>query len=589
MITLQTLLPPDREICTEQPLYAHANGAFGFSQSRGVYLLGRGAELIFDTYFNAFDLNTWTRRCDLDDLYAEIAGVGQVGLYVWHVREGRSWDVIYSEVVTLASGAPHLIDLSSYADGSSSGVLFLTLKALDDEVTFEGGRFATHGQPKTLPELAISITTFRREKEVRRTVQRLEEFLEGFAYSDHIRVQVVDNGQSAEIETRGKVTVYSNANLGGAGGFSRGLLEAEAAGASHCLFMDDDASFHMENITRAYMLLAYAKNPATALSGAMITNTHKWRMWENGAWFDGSCHPMFNGVDLREAHEVFDMMHEADRFRTKPRYGGWWFFAFPIQFVRHYPFPFFVRGDDINFSLANEFEILTLNGVVSFQDDFSEKESAQTLYLDLRNHLVQHLTIDRLARSPLGTARVALFFIMRSLVRMHYATAEAQLMAWEDVMQGPQFFAENIDMAERRAIIKEMAEEEAWQPIDILDFEEQRRGIALKSRQMRHRWGMMTLNGHLVPWFRGSRLVLDANKRSNVFQTFGAREVTFLNTNRDKAYTVKHSKRRFFAIVWKMTRLIWRFNRDFSRIRAAYRDGYEPHTSKAFWRKHLTS
>jgi len=31
---------------------------------------------------------------------------------------------------------------------------------------------------------------------------------------------------------------------------------------------------------------------------------------------------------------------------------------------------------------------------VSFQEDFSEKESPQTLYLDLRNHLIHHLVVD---------------------------------------------------------------------------------------------------------------------------------------------------------------------------------------------------
>ncbi len=82
--------------------------------------------------------------------------------------------------------------------------------------------------------------------------------------------------------------------------------------------------------------------------------------------------------------------------RSPKIYGGWWFFAFPIKQVTRYPFPFFVRGDDINFSLANDFHITTLNGVVSFAEDFSDKESPMTLYLDLRNHMVQHLTLEKM-------------------------------------------------------------------------------------------------------------------------------------------------------------------------------------------------
>ena len=81
-------------------------------------------------------------------------------------------------------------------------------------------------------------------------------------------------------------------------------MEATKAGFSHCLFMDDDASFHMENIARTYMFLAFSKDRRNAVAGAMINNTHKWAMWENGAWFDGSCHPLYCGTDLRDRGQV---------------------------------------------------------------------------------------------------------------------------------------------------------------------------------------------------------------------------------------------------------------------------------------------
>jgi hypothetical protein len=397
----------------------------------------------------------------------------------------------------------------------------------------------------------------------------------------------VDNGQTADIKTRGPVTAFDNPNLGGAGGFARGLLEAEAADASHCLFMDDDASFHMENIARSYMYLALNSDPKAALAGAMITNTHKWRMWENGAWFDGSCHPLFNGTDLRHLGQVIAMEQEATLARHPTLYGGWWFFAFPIRAVTRHPFPFFVRGDDINFSLANDFNIHTLNGVVSFQDDFTEKESAQTLYLDLRNHLVQHLTVPEIRRNALGTARVAIYFTLRSLLRFHYSTAAVQLMAWEDVMQGPQFFEDNIDMSARRAVIKEMAADEAWKPVAELDLSEHRKGVATWAHRARHYWGTLTLNGHLLPFGGASRLVLDINRRALVIEAFGAARVSYLNTNRDKAYTVQRSRKRFFALIWQMLKLTLRFRREFDEVQDKYRNGYEARTSKGFWQKTL--
>ena len=590
MITLQNFLMPDPAICTEHPLYFRPVGDVGLSQGKGEVWLGRGAMVTFDTYFNLFNLTKWHRACTLDGLLLEVRGTGRVEVRVFQSIPDQSWEILHCEVTTLAEDAPHVADLSHYENRSVQGLVYVEVKALDSTgATVSGGRFMTgsarEATPGTLPRLAVSITTFNREKQVRETVARLEDFLKGFAFGDNIRVQVVDNGASAEIAASERVTPFANPNYGGAGGFARGLLEAEKAGCTHCLFMDDDASFHMENIARAYVFLALARDNEQAVAGAMINNTHKWAMWENGAFFDGSCHPMFCGVDLRNRDAVFGMERESAQLKPPTLYGGWWFFAFAISHVKHHPFPFFVRGDDISFSLMNGFSITTLNGVVSFQDDFSEKESAQTLYLDLRNHLIHHLVSDKLARSPLGTAKVAIRFIMRSMLRFHYESAAAQLLSWQDVMEGPAFFDRNIDMAARRATIKEMMQTEVWRDIDDPTLIPQRHRLTRWSHKWRHRLGIWTLNGHLVPFSarRWDRIVLGMGERGIVFPAFGAAEITYLNTTRTKAYTVRQSKMTFLRIGWEMFTTLMRFLREFESIKAAYREGYAAQTTRSYW------
>ncbi|MFY0312379.1 glycosyl transferase [Leisingera sp. D0M16] len=588
MITLQNVITPEPEICTEHSLYYHVQGAAGFSQSSGDFSIPRSSRLCFDTYFNLFNLGIWTAACDLQSLYAEVTGRGRAEVRVIHARSGRSWEVVYCEVTELSPESPHLADLSALPAAGLDGLLYLEILSLDDLVTVESARFATTALPQALPRLAVSITTFRREAEVQGTVARLQAFLDGFAFADRVHVQVVDNGQSADIPPSSHVTLYPNPNLGGAGGFARGLLEAQDGGFSHCLFMDDDASFHMENILRAYMLLALARDPKTALAGAMINNTHKWRMWENGAWFDGACRPLFNGTDLRDPGAVREMEFAAAGEQPATLYGGWWFFAFPVAEVRHHPFPFFVRGDDISFSLANGFRIFTLNGVVSFQDDFTEKENPQTLYLDLRNHLIHHLVFDQLDRSPLGTAKIALRFMMRSLLRCKYESAEAQLLAWQDVMQGPQFFDENIDMSARRADIKALIRDEAWKDAASQPAPGPRRFSRLP-RRLRHYLGLLSLNGHLVPfWARfGDRMQLDIGGRGLVFPAFGGARLTYLSTDGSKGYTVHHSKRRFFSLAWRMAKTLQAFCSSYPQLRTAYRQGYGKMTARPYWEKTL--
>jgi len=324
------------------------------------------------------------------------------------------------------------------------------------------------------------------------------------------------------------------------------------------------------------------------VAGAMINNTHKWAMWENGAWFDRSCHPIHGGTDLRSPEAVFRMEFESTGKQRPTFYGGWWFFAFAIDQVTHHPFPFFVRGDDISFSLMNYFDISLLNGVVSFQDDFIEKENPQTLYLDVRSHVVHHFVSNELIRSPLATALVPIRRVMRSLLRLHYETARAELLAWQDAMKGPQFFDDNIDMAARRAAIKEMIKHEVWEEINPQVLSEKRR-LTLKSRRWRERLGKYTLNGHLMPFSarRWDRIVLGISERSPVYPSLCAAQITFLNTDRDKGYTVHQSKRAFFSICWDMTRTLVRFLREYDQIKSAYLEGYEDLTTRDYWKKRL--
>ncbi len=591
MLTLQNFITPEPGICTEERLYYRETGAISLDLERGEYHVPSGHRLSFDTYFNLFNLESWLQSCSLDGLCIELQGTGEAELRVTQVLPGRSSEeVLMRKVKELKPDTPVVLDLSTIASSEARGVLYLSVTALAEPVTLYSARFATSTKPTIWPDLALSITTFRRELEVEVTVARLEAFLQDYEQRDRIKLQVIDNGQSANLTANDKLSVYPNRNLGGAGGFARGLLEARAAGVSHCLFMDDDASFHMENIVRTYAFLALAQDPRTALAGAMINTTHKWAIWENGAWFNGACRPLHNGIDLRRRSKLFRMQQEVNGPQPETFYGGWWFFAFPLQNLRHHPFPFFVRGDDVSFSIANDFDIRTLSGVVSFQDDFTEKESAQTLYLDLRNHLIHHLVFDNLSRSPLGTARVAIRFILRSLLRMHYSTAEAQLLAWRDVMAGPQFFDDNLDMSARRAVIKDLAADEAWQPHKPEAVVTRTPKVKRAWRKMRTALGLLTLNGHLVPfWSRlASRRTLSIAERGLVYFALGASEITFVNTDQDKAYRLRHSKWRFFKVVWEMAIIMFRFYRNFDAIKAGWREGYADMTTEVYWQRVLT-
>lgn len=580
---LQTLLCPIDNFCKEHDLYFRIDGVGGYSQADRSIAFQDGSWLRFDTFFNILSIAKWDANCALDDLFLDIEAEGEIEVRVKHQINERSSDFLHSEVYAFQKGQKKTIDLSHYKKGSEYGVISVELRACHGDARFFGGAFSTQTPAKSDISLAISITTFKREQEVLETAERLQSFLETFPHGASVHVFVVDNGQSAKVQKSRHITPIDNPNFGGAGGFMRGLIEARAKGFTHCLFMDDDATFHLENIRRTFAFLALASDDHTAISGAMISNAKTWAMWEYGAHFDGACKPHYIGADLRKPDVVLDIELATVAKPGPNAYGAWWFFAFPIKYAKHFAFPFFVRGDDVNFSLANDFAIRNLNGIVSFQDDFQEKNSPQTLYYDIRNNLVQGLVIERLARSPLQMSKALALFIFRQIARFHYDTAEAGLLAFSDVLQGPAFFRENLDMSARRADIKALTKTEVWQPVsnpDILHLPTSTNKKSLFAKVV----FAGTLNGQFMPFPNKKReLRLPLRERSSLSPIWGASTIHITDKAQKNVYTVRKDRKRAVGLLIQFVKLSWRLQRNIKSIRSSYRSDFDAITSEAFW------
>lgn len=592
LFTLQNVIYPEDALDVPDELYFRTTESGSISAKSLSCHLGPYSDVSLNTYFNLFNVEKWRAACNLESLFVEVSGHGAVLVEVLSSDYRNNTKIVFSSSVELADKTPYIVDLTHWLNSEGQGLLYLRFKTFADSSRLEHVRFATSAQNTlSLPKLSICITTFKREDMVLATMKRLKSWLEDYELAEHMHVYVVDNGNSLKEGSSDKIDVIPNPNFGGSGGFARGLLEADEAGADYCVFMDDDAAFHMENLERAYGFLALAKHPDSALCGAMISNICAWRMWENGAWFDEAPRPLHVAMDLRDPEDVLEMQNPhvtsisiGDDYPTS--YGAWWFFAFPLKGLKHYPFPFFVRGDDISFCLQNNFRLFTLNGVVSFQDDFREKESALTLYFDLRHSLIQHLVTTELQRSGLATAKIAMRFIGRSLFRFHYETALVLLQAWRDVMQGPDFFRDNIDMITRRGTVLKLVDNEQWGSAAGKEFKE-KRFLTLLPHGIRRRLALASMNGQLVP-FSGmtwDKIVLPIEKRSSAPEAFGATKIRFLNGTNTKQYDVQQSKLQFFRISFKALVCLIAFLSSFQSLRLAYLEGYKKYSSKSFWKQ----
>lgn len=578
---LQPFTYPEVGICTERELYVRTAGAVGLSRSKGIVEFGNGGAAFFNTYFNLFSIGKWQRYCDLKDIRLVLEGQGRFEVSVFLAPPESSFERIFCDIQTLVPDEPFEIDLSTASALVKGGVLYFELRAFGD-ARLTGGAWKTAQRPLRTPELMLSITTFRREEAVRQSVVRFENFIASSPHKDHIHLTVVDNGKSADLTPSQYVTPVENENLGGAGGFSRGLLEAKLRGATHCLFMDDDATIHMQTLERTWVFLAYTTDPTTAIVGALAKGNEKWALWENGAIFDSKCYRQHGDRDLRDFQNILHIERKSINFPHN-FYGGWWYFAFPLNRVQHMPFPFFVRGDDVSFSLVHDFRMVTLPGVITFQDtDFNNKVTPLTEYLDMRSHLVHHLALRSMDIGRLATLKIVAWFFARTMCICHYETLKALNLAFEDVMAGPDFFARNADMALRRADIAALTDAEKWRPVEGVspEFTPHLGTGLLKTRLM-----LLTLNGHLVPFFRmiGARRILSANDRGQLSRIWGAAQVTYLDRQSDSSYTVSHSKVKAWQQSWRMLKNAWKFWRDYQALKHEWQVGYDRLTQEEFW------
>jgi hypothetical protein len=461
----------------------------------------QGGKATFDTFFNGMTIGAWKIHCDLNSLHLVLKGEGRFLIRFGLHRIGYASRWLEDQHIELHASDELPIALPFWNE-LESGMLYFQLIALGDSA-LTGGYFATSELPRNQVKLGMVITHFNRHKYVLGAIERIKtQLLSDSIYKDKIELIVVDNSKNLEIEEFAGITVLPNKNFGGSGGFTRGLLHLKDIGTfSHCLFMDDDASCEIESIKRVFALLQFAKTPKFAFAGSLLRELKPYQLFEKGAIFPGVCVGLKRGLDMRYVSNLL----KAEQIDTNPDYGAWWFFAFALKDVSHYPFPFFVRGDDILFGMLNRFNIATLNGVGCWGEDFGLKNGPLPRYLDVRNHIVQGFVNFQLSR--LKSAKLVTQFFISALLSYDYASAKSARLALSHVMKGPEFWVENIDMSKIRAEIAQFSASEKLVSIDrtnyaihyMPSYDQKEEAKPTNEPKFRRFVRFLSLNGLLLP------------------------------------------------------------------------------------------
>ncbi len=564
---------------TAEPLlYARTSGNAAVSAD-GVMLAG-GATLSFDTSFGVFAAGRWRRVTRVNDLCAHIDAVGVGRAEIVAVEDHHEHVVaahaLGSGPVTLV--APTLV-------GSTIGTLFVRVVA-DGNVVVHGGHWFTRDAPAHDVHLSLSITTFNRQQYVTKTVANVLYLVQQIeALRGSVRVLVVDNARNISFDTApdAPLTVIANLNLGGAGGFARGLMHLRSEGwATHVLFMDDDITLEPEALVRTMALFRFAKDDKLCVHGAMLSEERQWMQFEAGADYSWrSIYPLQalgRDDDLRDREIAL-----TDAPEIPFAYTAWWYTAFPISITPDNPLPVFVRGDDVAFGLMHTGKhTVTLNGIIVWHADFGLKNNPSSLYYEARNlALVDTLVFDKHRWWNLAYRFASFGF--RNLFSMRYASTEYMLKGLHAYMAGPAEWMK-IDHAALHDELRACTEEKPA----LLNPEL----AALPVRQPRHKAiraigfvvAVALLGGYIVPNRLLKRGIGTAPIDARAVGVATLRnQILYRHERITEGYLVKRDTKRFFSLLGEVIASIDEIRRSYTRLRREYRAAYPQLVSDQAW------
>lgn len=426
-----------------------------FTPDNGAWLLQGAGVFDFTTYFNALSvrkLREFTTAREFS-LHVELRGASCV-------VEQAMGDAFAAEPLVVegvsasvpASDEWRSVDLPLRVTDDMVLVGFRIVS--DGPVWLRDGYYALEcdGELRDV-ELVLSTTTFKKESFIERNIALVKDQILGCDddISRHFTMYVIDNGRTLDAValSSDRVHVRPNENVGGAGGFTRGMIEAmeQSPKATHVLLMDDDVAVSPESIKRTYNLLRIVKDEyrERMISGAMLNYEVGEDQWEDLGHMTpvgtfAACKPPLRTTIFEDL--IYNELYTPSKWQQDNMYAAWWYCCIPLSVIERngLPLPVFVRCDDAEYGIRCKTGFITMNSLCIWHMSFHVRYNAAVeRYQTTRNTMI--------AQATTGMAPKADFMyelhnnIRLELKKFGYENAELCLDAFEDFLKGPGFIS----------------------------------------------------------------------------------------------------------------------------------------------------
>lgn len=452
---------------TLQRIMRHAGSSAGVScdsftvLNRNTIALKNHGHMSGCTFFNAFPASYWRRWTSVKMVRftADIQGNAKINVFR---STGRGLMYPVAENVVHSPQAVERVTVDIPMTGLMDGGYFwFDAESLDGEVIISEAVWSVPQNARTaskLTTMSIAITTFNRAsycmnqlraiagaKELRKRLDTVYCTDQG---NDLVKNQ---QGHTQIAEDLGaQLTYIQQANLGGSGGFSRGMYETlKAKKSDFVLLLDDDAISEPESILRSIQFSDYTVRPVL-VGGGMFHLDNRTMLYTQGERINARRMWMYPSKGLGYNHDfsVEPLRDSPERHqRIDEDFNGWWMCLIPTVVLEKIglSLPVFIKFDDIEYGLRAKkagFPTVCLPGVAVWHQAWHDKDPARSWeeYFTERNRWLAALVTYPEAKSNMlvevlyGDASLGLRFVYSAMALHH--------MALRDILRGPQYIVD---------------------------------------------------------------------------------------------------------------------------------------------------
>lgn len=596
---VQKLLFPRKEICEEWEMYYRDVTDSAYHD--GAIYLKAGEKISLETYFNSFSIGKWMKYTELKDLNLELFMTGQAEIAVKHAI-GHAYHEADPRDNTKdcywANAAEHedaQADVAKKADGYQvtfekmyeDGIVYVEITA-ETDVCIRGGAYTTNSEPNTEVMIAIGICTFKREPFVTKNVNRMiDEILknEQSPLYQHMEVYISDNGQTLPLDTFDcdPVHLYGNRNVGGAGGFTRDIIESvylrENSPFTHVILMDDDIALDCNVLERTYALLQFLKSEyqKCMIGGELFELAKRYRQFEAGALFTHTIIQSYNQRwDMRKADNV-----AANEVENNVNFGGWWYNCIPVSFIKEkqLPLPVFIHRDDVEYGARNyENGTILMNGICVWHEQGPNKAPTAMNYYDVRNDLIAMCDLPTRATKWQIMSHITRG-VLGNMLRYRYEVVACIFQGLTDFYKGPGYFMQLDPIENHKSLARfnytfRKPEEDG---VDLSELREEK---------------MEEMPGH--PFLRAALCQLLPTKNytrvcglKDIGVAFRARRIYLYDKYREAGFMTEKSWRTMFSLLGQYLKLMNKMMFSHEKINRQWCDAKKEYTSLEFWKKYL--